>query len=267
VSKSSKRERQRQNREARREYEEALHRRRRRLRTARNLAFFIVPVLVAGAVISVASGGDDAGAVTCKEVKKPPAKPVQLTAPPMGIDQNQSYVATMQTSCGTIELSLLAQDYPINVNNFVSLANQGVYDATAVLRVAKGGLVQGGSPNQTQEGGPGYTTQGEVPTAAKAYPVGTLAMAKTGTEPAATIGSQFFIVAGNVGKKFTPDYAVVGTITKGLNVAKKIASLYPPGVDPTTGSTNDGKPTQNVVVEKVTITTRGIVPPSTTPSS
>jgi cyclophilin family peptidyl-prolyl cis-trans isomerase len=107
-------------------------------------------------------------------------------------------------------------------------------------------VIQGGSPDNTTAGGPGYSVVGEVPSATPAYPVGSLAMAKTGTEPAGTMGSQYFIVTGEANSGLPADYAFVGSVTKGLDVAQKIAGFYP--------SSGDGSPTKNVYVNKVTIT-------------
>jgi peptidyl-prolyl cis-trans isomerase B (cyclophilin B) len=263
VSKANKRERQRMNREARREYEEALAKRRRLFKTLRTFAIIAVPILAIGIVLSISNSGDDNGKATgagaCADVKTPPAKDVQPTAPPLGIDTNQAYTATLDTTCGTIEVALDAQQYPVNVNNFVALANQGYYDGLAFARAAKDFVIQGGAATQSNDAPAPYTQQGEVPTATPAYPVGTLAMAKTGSDPAGTISTQYFIVTGKNGKSLPADYAVVGHVTKGIDVAKTIAGFAP--------ASGDGPLTKPVVVKKLTITTKGIVPPSTAPGA
>jgi peptidyl-prolyl cis-trans isomerase B (cyclophilin B) len=258
VSKQSKRERQRLNREARRAYEESLAKRRRRLKTARNFAIFAVPVLVLGIVLSVSSSSSSSKAGGCTTVAKPPPRNEKLTAPALGIDRNAAYTAEITTNCGVIDVALDAKDFPVAVNNFVSLANQGFYDGLAVVRSAKGFVMQAGSPDQTAAGGPGYSVQAETPKTKPYYPVGTLAMAKTGSDPAGTAGSQFFIVTGAQAGNLTPDYAVVGKVTKGLAVAVKIASFAP--------STGDGAPTKTIVMEKVRILT-GTTPTTTGASS
>jgi cyclophilin family peptidyl-prolyl cis-trans isomerase len=262
VSKANKRERQRQNREQRREYEEKLAKRRRLWKTARTFAIIAVPIIIIGVVLSIANSGDDSGSSgsgPCTDVKQPAAKDAALTAPTQSIDLNQAYSATIKTSCGTIDISIDAQQYPISANNFVSLANQGFYDDLAVVRAAKGFVIQAGSPDQTDVGGPGYTIQAEVPTASPAYPVGTVAWAKADAEPAGSAGSQFFIVTGASAASLPADYAVIGKVTNGQQAANDIAKLSP--------KSGDGPPTKPVVMKKVTITTKGIVPPSTTPSS
>jgi peptidyl-prolyl cis-trans isomerase B (cyclophilin B) len=266
VSKQSKRERQRMNREARREYEARLTRRRKGWRTARTFAIIAVPILIIGIILSVTSGGssDDstkqASSNGCKNVKSPPAKDLSFPTPPaQTLDPNQLQTATLDTTCGKIEMTLFSQNYPVSANNFVFLAQQGFYDDLAFVRAAKGFVVQAGSPTQSNDGGPGYTLQGEVPTAQgdrPAYPAGTVAWAKTGAEPAGTIGSQFFIVTGDA-SALPPDYAVLGTVTKGLDVAKRIEKLAP--------ASGDGPLTKPVVIKKVTITPAETIPVS--PSS
>lgn len=256
VSKASRRERQRQNREARREYEAKLAKRRQTIKTARRVGIIALPALVAIGVIQLTSGGgsSSATAVTCQSVKAPSAKTVHLTAPAQGLTPGASYSAAIQTSCGTIDVSLDASQYPKAVNNFVALANQGFYNNMAFVRAAKDFVVQAGSPDQSNQSantGPGYTVQAETPTTApggEAYPQGTVAFAKSGSEPSGSADSQFFIVTGS-GQGLTADYAIIGQLTtkQGLAVAQKIDSFAP--------KSGDGSPTTRVVVKKVTITT------------
>ncbi len=103
-------------------------------------------------------------------------------------------------------------------------------------------MIQGGDPTQTGSGGPGYSTV-DKPASDAAYVKGVVAMAKTADEPAGTAGSQFFVVTGeDVG--LPPEYAIVGTVTEGLDVVERIGRLG----DPTTE-----QPTQPVVIESVTV--------------
>ena len=147
----------------------------------------------------------------------------------------------METSCGTITLALDPVAAPVATNNFVFLARDGYYDGTPIERAAKDFVIQGGSRPGTS---PGYKVTGEVPT--NNYPVGSLAAAKSGSDPAGTFGSTFFIVTGPNGASLPNDYARFGTVTKGQNVADKIESFAP--------STGDGPPSQEVFVFKVSIT-------------
>ena len=173
--------------------------------------------------------------------------------PPMTIDPTSLYVAIMDTSCGKITLGLNAVTYPVAVNNFVFLAQQKFYDGLDFARAAKDFVIQGGSPDNTQNGGPGYTVVGELPTTQPPYPVGALAMANSSSDPAGTAGSQFFIVTSKKNSGLTATYAYVGQVTAGLDVAQKIASFAP--------KSGDGKPTTTVRITKVTI---GITPSAAT---
>jgi peptidyl-prolyl cis-trans isomerase B (cyclophilin B) len=257
VSKASKRERQRLNREARREYEEKAAKRRRTLRTGRRMAIFASPLIVVLIVLAITNSSSSSSTAGCQTVKTPPAKSEHLTAPAQGISAQLGYTATMRTTCGTIVMTLDAAHYPKAVNNFVALANQGFYDNLAFVRAAKGFVVQAGGPDQTNASGPGYTVQAETPTTQagqSAYPTGTVAFAKGGSDPAGSAGSQFFIVTGKQAASLPTDYAIIGTVTKGLNVAQKIETFAP--------ASGDGPLTQPVVIQHLTITTG-----STTPSS
>jgi peptidyl-prolyl cis-trans isomerase B (cyclophilin B) len=253
VPKATKRERQRINREIRREAMRKAEQRHRRMRTARNVGIAVVIVAIVFGVLKLIQGNNESSsaAVTCTDVKAGKGTDQQFASPPeMTIDQTSLYVAEMDTSCGTITLGLNAVTYPIAVNNFVFLAQQKFYDGLDFTRAAKNFVIQGGSPDNSGSGGPGYSVVGELPTASPPYPVGSLAMAKSTAEAAGTAGSQFFITTGSDTKNLTADYAYVGQVTKGLDVAKKIASFAP--------SSGDGKPTKTVKIKKVTI----IVTPS-----
>jgi peptidyl-prolyl cis-trans isomerase B (cyclophilin B) len=253
VPKSTKRERQRINRELRREAMRKAEQRSRRLRTARNIGLLLIPVVILFAVLQITSGGGEESSASIKRHYK--------AAPPMTIDTSKTYTANMDTSEGKMTVTLDAVNCPVSVNNFVFLAQNRFYDGLQFVRVAKDFVIQAGSPTNTAAGGPGYTVQGEVPKPAEgqpAYPVGALAMAKSGSEPAGTAGSQFFIVTGSQNVNLTPDYACVGTVTAGMDVADKIAQLYPP--DPP----NDGKPTKTVTIKTLGIVAAGISSTTTT---
>ena len=264
MPKATKRERQRINRELRREAMRKAETRQKRFKTARNVGIAVVIVAVVFGVLKLVQGDDSSSSkeVTCAKVKASKGTDQQFaSAPDMTIDQTSLYVAQMDTSCGSITLALDAVSYPVSVNNFVFLAQQKFYDGLDFTRAAKSFVIQGGSPDNSGSGGPGYSIVGEVPKASPPYPVGSLAMAKSGTEPAGTAGSQFFITTGSNTTNLTADYAYVGKVTKGLDVAKKITSFAP--------SSGDGTPTTTVKINKVTITvtqsaTTTTVAPATT---
>ena len=88
-------------------------------------------------------------------------------------------------------------------------------------------MIQGGDPTASGTGGPGYSTRDRVPRNA-AYTPGVVAMAKAGNEPPGTAGSQFFVVTA-AGAGLTPDYALLGRVTKGMDVVREIGKLGDPG--------------------------------------
>ena len=115
----------------------------------------------------------------------------QYAAPPaMTIDPNRKFTATFDTSRGKIVCELFAKDAPITVNNFVFLARDHFYDGTKFHRVIADFMIQGGDPEGTGHGGPGYRFADEVRKNPHKHQRGTLSMANAGPN---TNGSQFFI--------------------------------------------------------------------------
>jgi peptidyl-prolyl cis-trans isomerase B (cyclophilin B) len=147
----------------------------------------------------------------------------------------------MRTSCGTFDIALDSSRAPKTVNSFVYLSKRGFYDDLTFHRIAPGFVIQGGDPLGNGTGGPGYKVV-EKPPAKLLYKKGVVAMAKSASEPAGTSGSQFFVVtAPNAG--LPPEYALVGRVSKGYEVVARIGRLGTPAQ----------KPTQTVLIEKVTI--------------
>jgi peptidyl-prolyl cis-trans isomerase B (cyclophilin B) len=117
--------------------------------------------------------------------------PKQYSAPPaMSIDTSKTYTATLETSRGTIVCELFAKDAPKTVNNFVFLSRDKFYDGTKFHRVIADFMIQGGDPEGTGRGGPGYRFGDEVGAGKPKHQVGSLSMANAGP---GTNGSQFFI--------------------------------------------------------------------------
>ena len=162
------------------------------------------------------------------------------SAPAMDLDEQGNYTATLETSAGTIEVELFAARSPKTVNNFVFLARDGFYDGVIFHRVINGFMIQGGDPEGSGRGGPGYRFDDELSMAREMrYPRGTLAMANAGPN---TNGSQFFIVHRDA--QLQPQYSVFGRVTSGLEVVDAIAE---------TATGRDDRPVEDVVVQKVTI--------------
>lgn len=110
--------------------------------------------------------------------------------PPLTIDSSKSYSATFETSRGTIVVDLFAKEAPKTVNNFVFLARDGFYDGTTFHRVIPQFMIQGGDPEGSGRGGPGYRFEDETKGSPHKHQVGSLSMANAGPN---TNGSQFFI--------------------------------------------------------------------------
>jgi len=162
-------------------------------------------------------------------------------APDMEIDPAKRYTAEMDTSMGTMTIALDAVGAPKTVNNFVFLARQGFYDGVIFHRIIQGFMCQGGDPEGSGRGGPGYKFADELPQPGR-YEVGSVAMANAGPN---TNGSQFFIVSGPSGVRLPPQYSLFGKVVKGLEVVDEMEKVK-------TGSGD--RPVQDVVINKVTIT-------------
>src|ERR1700693_2906467 len=117
--------------------------------------------------------------------------PTQYSAlPSMSINQAAKYTATFDTTKGSIVCELFTKDAPKTVNNFVFLAREGFYNGTKFHRVIANFMIQGGDPEGTGRGGPGYRFEDEIQGRKNNHKVGSLSMANAGPN---TNGSQFFI--------------------------------------------------------------------------
>jgi peptidyl-prolyl cis-trans isomerase B (cyclophilin B) len=215
-------------------------------------AFLAIAVLAAGCGGSSSSsssgssssteGSDASGAASCETVEAPaPREDGGASAPTERLDPEQTWTLTFDTSCGTFVVTLDVGSAPATAASLVSLAKAGFYDDTIFHRIVPGFVIQGGDPTQTGTGGPGYSTV-DAPKADARYVRGVVAMAKTQDEPAGTAGSQFFVVTGDdVG--LPPEYAVVGTVTEGMDVVERIGALGDPATE---------QPLQPVVIHSVT---------------
>jgi cyclophilin family peptidyl-prolyl cis-trans isomerase len=196
-------------------------------------------------------GGDDGDATGttttstasgCESVEAPaPRDAPTLTAPKGTLDPGKTWSLTFETSCGDFTVELDPSLAPEATNSLVFLAREGYFDDTVFHRIVPGFVIQGGDPTQTGAGGPGYATL-DVPPGAARYTKGTVAMAKSGLEPAGTAGSQFFVVTAD-GVNLPAEYAIVGQVSQGMDVVERIGEL---------GDAEE-KPTQPVVIRTVTV--------------
>jgi len=137
--------------------------------------------------------------------------------PPMNTDEQLIYRVTLETSKGTIVMDLDPKLAPNSVNNFVNLARDGYYTGLTFHRVVPDFVVQGGCPEGTGTGGPGYRFDDEP--VAGDYTLGAVAMANAGPN---TNGSQFFICIDDCRSKLAPAYNLFGYVTSGMEVALDI---------------------------------------------
>jgi peptidyl-prolyl cis-trans isomerase B (cyclophilin B) len=138
--------------------------------------------------------------------------------PPMSIDTKKNYTATFDTTRGSIVCDLFAQDAPATVNNFVFLAREGFYDGTKFHRVIQDFMVQGGDPEGSGRGGPGYRFADELKNNPHIHKVGSLSMANAGPN---TNGSQFFITHV-VTNWLDGKHTVFGQVKTGQDVVNNI---------------------------------------------
>lgn len=167
-------------------------------------------------------------------------KQVFTAAPPMCIDVAKNYTATMVTNKGTMTFTLLPAKAPKTVNNFVVLSRYHYYDGIIFHRVVPDFVLQGGDPEGTGSGGPGYTFADELPQAGE-YKIGSLAMANSGPN---TNGSQFFVISGVNGTTLPPLYSLFAELADGQATVDAIAAL----------AVNDGAPREPVTITSVTVT-------------
>jgi peptidyl-prolyl cis-trans isomerase B (cyclophilin B) len=137
--------------------------------------------------------------------------------PPFEIDEETIYQVTIATDRGDIVLELDPKLAPTTVNNFVVNARNGFYDGLTFHRVVPGFVIQGGDPEGTGRGGPGYRFADE-PVRGE-YTLGAVAMANAGPD---TNGSQFFICIDDCRQKLQPLYNLFGYTVDGVDVAQQI---------------------------------------------
>ncbi|MBJ7329077.1 MAG: peptidylprolyl isomerase [Solirubrobacteraceae bacterium] len=160
------------------------------------------------------------------------------------LDPAKTYVATVVTNCGTFEITLDVKRAPKTSNSFKHLADEGFYDGLSFHRIVPGFVIQGGDPSGDGTGGPDYSVE-EAPPSDLQYTKGVVAMAKTGAEAPGTSGSQFYVVTGD-DAGLPPEYALLGKVTKGQEIADAIEAVE---TDPSTE-----QPVNPVVIESIKVT-------------
>ena len=178
----------------------------------------------------------------CTKVAMPAPKGAQRLKAPRGtLDPGKTWTVTMTTNCGTFTIKLDTARAPKTSASFAALVGKGFYDNLTFHRIATGFVIQGGDPLGNGTGGPGYRIV-EAPPKNLHYAHGVVAMAKSGSEPDGTSGSQFFIVT-EPDAGLPPQYALLGTVTQGLDVVDRIGAV------PVQSGASDGPPVDPVVIQ------------------
>lgn len=289
---TTKRQRKKENHEARRAALEAARKRQQRKRQLLNLGGLGLGVLLLALVLVFVAGrgGDDESATTtpttaakdsAKELEAAPPVPAGRTitgdtpcpkptgearasafekAPPTCIEPAKAYQAVFTTSAGVIKTALDTKRTPQTVNNFVVLARYGYYDGSSFQRSEPSiDIIQGGAPNtqSISDPGPGYTIADEGGKFTS-YAEGDLVMARTGEPNSAS--AQYFFSAGpkttSLGSQGT--YVTFGKTIEGLDVVQKVLASHvpcPPAGEASRSAPtcSGGAPQPPVIVQTVTI--------------
>jgi peptidylprolyl isomerase len=175
---------------------------------------------------------------------------VEIMSFPLAEDQGlgtEPINVTVNTSCGPIVLELDPAAYPETVNSFVFLAREGFYDGSVFHRIAAEFVIQGGDPQATGTGGPGYVVADEFPPDGFIYEEGVVAMANAG---GGSTGSQFFIVVGDDARVLNNTFNVLGRVASGQDTLDAIEAV-PTSVAP--GTNERSRPAETVYIETIEI--------------
>jgi peptidyl-prolyl cis-trans isomerase B (cyclophilin B) len=201
---------------------------------------------------ATASAAADAKNPCAAPTEKPPAEPKSFKAAPPAADAGgKTWVFTINTTCGKVTLELDGKKAPQAVSSMLLLGKSGYFDNSPCHRLVTAGIfvLQCGDPTGTGTGGPGFS-YGPVENAPKndVYKAGTVAMARQGGD-GKSMGSQFFLVYkdSTIPSDAAGGYTVLGDITKGLDVVKKVADG---GVS---GGAGDGAPTRAVSITSTSV--------------
>jgi cyclophilin family peptidyl-prolyl cis-trans isomerase len=209
----------------------------------------VLRVLGPIAILSLAACGPPAASRTSAPPTGPrtgvnPPASTPLAQPPAE-PSGSGLRATIKTSLGDIEIELFDRSAPVATENFVNLARAGFYDGVVFHRLVPGFVIQGGDPEGTGRGGPGYTIRDE-PVVGE-YARGIVAMART-PQPDSQ-GSQFFIVLDNEARLSLDQartYVIFGRVTAGMEVVDRVAAM------PNSGEP-DNRALQPLAMDRVTI--------------
>ena len=260
---SDRRQRQKEQRAAKRERERKRTSRRELVRRIGTALLFGIGVVALFALPGLLGGDEQELPGTyqgfreqptaCDAEPPPPEKKMTFSEPEEQTDTGAEggVIATITTSCGDIVVELDPASSPATVNSFVFLARQGYYDGQVFHRIVQDFVIQGGDPEASGVGGPGYVIPDEFPDQDFVYEAGVVAMANRG---ARSTGSQFFIVIGEDAVHLTPTFNVVGRVVEGGETLDRMAA-----VDTATapGSVEQSLPLETVYIESIDIEVAG----------
>jgi len=150
------------------------------------------------------------------------------TCPPLSVDPDKQYIATLETEKGQVVLQLYPDKAPLAVNSFVFLARQGWYDGITFHRVLPGFVAQTGDPSASGQGNPGYIFDNEIDPTLKFDQAGVVGMANSGPD---TNGSQFFITYAPA-PDLNGSYTIFGQVLSGIDVLEQLSPRNPqPGLN------------------------------------
>ncbi len=256
---SDRRQRQKEQRAAKREAEKKASQRKelfRRLATALGfgvvvIGVFVVPGLLETDESTLPGSYEDYRdqPTACGADQPPPEQVMSFESPEKQSDITPSsqVTATLSTSCGEIVIELDPANSPDTVNSFVFLAREGFFDGQVFHRVAADFVIQGGDPEARGTGGPGYLIADEFPGEGFSYEPGLVAMANKGSK---STGSQFFLVIGEDARFLTPSFNLLGSVVSGTDTLERIAEV-PTGTAP--GTVEKSLPLESVYIEGISI--------------
>jgi cyclophilin family peptidyl-prolyl cis-trans isomerase len=210
--------------------------------------FRVLALLATLAVIAACSASPGASPSSAAPSEPAPSSAaVCPTVEPAALPAGETRTVTISTDLGDIAIGIEADLSPIAAGNFVALADCGFYDGVVFHRLVPGFVIQGGDPDGTGGGGPGYEITDEPVTAT--YGRGIVAMART-AQPN-SVGSQFFIVLDDEARgalESANTYQIIGTVTAGMETVDAIAAT------PNSGDPNNAA-IDPVVMNSVTVAT------------
>jgi cyclophilin family peptidyl-prolyl cis-trans isomerase len=260
---TDRRQRQKEQRAAKKEAERKKESRRalfRSIGTAIVFGLGVIAIFVFGGLFGKpdtdlpASYEDFRAQETACGAEQPPSEGVMsFDAPEQQTDvtSDSTVTATLHTSCGDVEIELNTAGAPETVNSFVFLAREGFYDGQVVHRIVENYVFQTGDPVADGTGGPGYVVADEHPPEGFVYEEGVVAMANHG---ARSTGSSFFVVTGDDGRFLTNSFNVLGEVVSGQDAIDQIMAVDTAAAP---GSNEQSLPLQTVYIDSITIEVAG----------